>query len=126
MRLRPAEAHSRRLVASVGSFTVHRDDAVATDRRPPALGDIFKPWISRGIADRGRRRGRDSCYPVEELPIDKHLRPDARIDDISAVLKELPVYVLGNGPACLRNVDSGCNGRRLRQSRNGWKKKADK
>ncbi|HTF43329.1 MAG TPA: hypothetical protein VK641_05505, partial [Terriglobales bacterium] len=48
-----------------------------------------------------------------------------RINDISAVLKELPIYVLGDGPACLRNVDSGCNGRRLRQGRDGWKKEAE-
>src|ERR1700722_1614688 len=126
MRLGRAETHSRRLVAGVGSFAVHRDDAVAADGRPPALWDIFKPGISRGIADRGRRRGRNSRYRVEELPIDKHLRPDTRINDISAVLKELPIYVLGHGLACLRNVDRGCNGRRLRQSRDGWKKEAEK
>src|ERR1700734_214369 len=126
MRLGRAEAHSRRLVARVGSFLIHRHHAVAADGRPPALRDIFEPWISYCIADRGRRRRGYSRYRIEELPIYKHLRPDARIDNISTVLKELPIDVLGDRCACLRNIDSGCNRRALGQGCRGWKTEAEK
>ena len=115
-----AEEHGRRLVASVGRFPVHRDDAVTADGRPPVFGDVFKSGISRGVADRRRRRRCDSRYRVEEFPIGKHLRPDARIDDVSAVLKKLPVNVPGDGCACPRDIDSGGYGWGLGKGRSGW------
>jgi hypothetical protein len=42
------------------------------------------------------------------------------------VLEELPINILGDGGARLRNVDSGCNGWSLGQRRSGWKTEAEK
>jgi hypothetical protein len=59
---------------------------------------------------------------IEELAIDEHLRPDAVVDDVSAVLKKLAVDVLRDGSDGVRGVDGGVHNASLRRSSAGQRK----
>ncbi len=107
---------SRRLVAGERCLGVHRDGVVTADGSPPARRNAAEARVPGCVANHRRWRRRARCDWVEELAIDEHLRPDTGVDDVAAVLEELPVDVLRDGCAGLRRVNRDMDRRRLRDS----------
>src|ERR1035438_6804560 len=95
------------MLARVGIPGVHGDHVVAANGSPPARRCATEAWIARGVAHHRRGRRRAGGDRVEEFAIDQHLRPDAGVDDVAAVLEKLTVDVLRDGSAGLRDIAIG-------------------
>jgi len=108
MRLGAAELHERRVIAGVRVFRIRGYNFVTANRRPIARLGAAPTARSRELL---RLFGGDL---VVEFPVLEHLGPETLVDDVSTVLKKLPVDVLRDRGTGLRGVNRDIHWRVLR------------